>query len=120
MDTGTEFNKVWIIESLRPGDVETGKSLYNDVLLPISQSNPDLHVGIECPVDRDTFFEALEQVKSESERGLFPILHFECHGGKEGLQLGNDQIIEWHDQPYPAGKQNPEMAGGRRAFGRQF
>ncbi|WP_020161423.1 hypothetical protein [Methylobacter marinus] len=97
MDTGTEFNKVWIIESLRPGDVETGKSLYNDVLLPISQSNPDLHVGIECPVDRDTFFEALEQVKSESERGLFPILHFECHGGKEGLQLGNDQIIEWHE-----------------------
>ncbi|MBY5940999.1 MULTISPECIES: hypothetical protein [unclassified Halomonas] len=97
MDTSTEFNKVWIIESLRPGDIETGKSLYNDVLLPIAQSNPDLHVDIECPVDRDTFFKALDKVKKDCERGLFPMLHFECHGGEEGFQLGNGEIIEWHE-----------------------
>lgn len=97
MDTGTEFNKVWVIESLRAGDMETGKSLYNDVLLPLSHSNPDLHVEIDCPVDRDALFGALERVEKDCKRGLFPILHFECHGNKEGFQLGNDEIIEWDE-----------------------
>ena len=42
MDTGTLFNKVWVIESLRPSDRETGKALYNDVLLPIAGREPNL------------------------------------------------------------------------------
>lgn len=97
MDAGTLFNKVWIVESLRPSDIETGKSLYNDVLLGIAQGNPDLHVGLECPANRTEFFQALAKIESDCRRGLFPIIHFECHGGKTGFQLGNGDIIAWEE-----------------------
>lgn len=97
MDTSPLFNKVWILESLRPGDLETGKSLYNDVLLPIKQSSPDLEVGIECPTDRATFFAALDVIKRECDAGIYPMIHFECHGGTEGLQLGNNDIVKWEE-----------------------
>lgn len=97
MDDGTLFNKVWIVESLRSGDVETGKSLYNDVLLGIAQNNSNLHIGLVCPTNRCEFFEALAKIEADCSRGLFPIIHFECHGGKSGFQLGNNDIITWEE-----------------------
>lgn len=97
MDISPLFSKIWIIESLKPGDIETGRSLYNDVLLPIKQSNPVLEIGIECPTDRVTFFAALNLIKKECDAGTYPMIHLECHGGTDGLQLGNNDIVKWEE-----------------------
>ena len=95
MHTGTLFNKVWVIESLRPGDRETGKTLYNDVLLPISGREPDLAVEIACPTDRESFFNVLSGVERDANAGVFSMIHFECHGSKKGLQLTNLDFVSW-------------------------
>ena len=97
MDTGTLFNKVWVIESLRKGDRETGKSLYNDVLLPITLREKDLKVEIACPTDKESFFNVLSDVEREAKAGIYPIIHLECHGSKEGLQLTNFDIVSWSE-----------------------
>jgi hypothetical protein len=87
------FNKVWVIESLRKGDRETGKSLYNDVLLPISLREKKLRIEIACPADKHSFFKVLSEIEKEAKAGLYPIIHLECHGSKEGLQLANFDIV---------------------------
>ena len=97
MDTGTLFNKVWVIESLRPGDRGTGKSLYNDVLLPISIREPDLKVEFACPTDKKGFFDVLSAVEKDANDGIYSMVHFECHGSKDGLQLTNLDIVAWDE-----------------------
>ncbi|VVS95375.1 hypothetical protein [Desulfoluna spongiiphila] len=95
MDADTIFNKIWIIESLRPGDLETGKSLYNEVLLPVAQRESSLKISLECPTNKSEFFEILNKIKNEANSGLYPIIHFECHGSENGLQLTSGEIVEW-------------------------
>jgi hypothetical protein len=95
MKDETLFNKVWVIESLRKGERETGKALYNDVLLPISIREKDLNIEIACPTDRDSFLNVLFNVEREANDGNYPIIHLECHGSKEGLQLSNLEKIKW-------------------------
>ena len=97
MDDETLFNKVWVIESLRRGDRETGKLLYNDVLLPITLREKDLKVEIACPTDKESFFNVLSDVEREANAGLYPIIHLECHGSKEGLQLTNLDTVSWSE-----------------------
>ncbi|BBO69650.1 hypothetical protein DSCA_35800 [Desulfosarcina alkanivorans] len=97
MDDETLFNKVWVIESLRKEDRETGKSLYNDVLLPISLREKNLRIEIACPTDKESFFKVLSEVEKEAKAGLYPIIHLECHGSIEGLQLTNFDTVSWED-----------------------
>jgi len=39
----------------------------------------------------------LDKIKNECLTGTYPMIHFECHGGPEGLQLGNNEVIKWED-----------------------
>lgn len=89
------FNKVWVIESLHDDDRETGKSLYNNVLLPISLREKKWTTEIACPRDRDGFFKALSDIETEANTGTYPIIHLECHGSKKGLELSNYDFITW-------------------------
>jgi hypothetical protein len=97
MDSGPLFNKIWVIESLRPNDRKTGTILYEDVLLHQEQSNPDLSIELVAPATKDEFLESLQKIEEQASLGQFPMVHLECHGCKEGLQMSNLELVSWKD-----------------------
>ena len=38
----------------------------------------------------------LRQLEAEAEAGHSPILHLECHGGKQGIELASGEKMGWH------------------------
>lgn len=92
------FNKIAIIESIPDGDEKTGKILYDDIR----------NINI---LNDEKIIISFDQVSSEMElvallgglcadvqqKGLYPIIHIECHGEaeKKGLILSNKDFISW-------------------------
>lgn len=94
-----EFNKIYVIESLRNGDAKTGQQLFNDTIKR-RQEQKGLNNSFELitPTTKEEFFTALEHIKNEVIYKLVnPIIHLELHGSKDGLQLNNGEIITWNE-----------------------
>jgi len=92
-----EFSHIFVIESLRLGDDETGTELFNDVIRPRM-----MQIGLEnqCELIRvnskQEFLDAIEHIRQlEIHHLANPIIHFEMHGDEDGLQLENDDYIDW-------------------------
>ncbi|OGV14128.1 MAG: hypothetical protein C4517_07615 [Stygiobacter sp.] len=104
-----KFNKVYIIESLPENEMKTGKSLYEEFF---HHNDVDNRYDFEYQSIKNAngFKTFLEIVFSEiKDKGVFPIIHFEMHGGKEGLRLSSSEVIQWKDLAFRLLKMNIEL-----------
>lgn len=94
-----DFNKIYVIESLREKDTKTGQFLFNDIIKRrLQQKGLNDNCELLTPTSKETFFECLEHIRKETIFKLVnPIIHFELHGSKEGIQVSNNDIITWDE-----------------------
>jgi len=92
------LNAVWVIESLRPDDQQTGVELHDAVLLPLRQVHKHLRVELSTPTSKAEFFALLTRILEQCQSNdLSPILHLEAHGGRHGIQLTSNEIVTWEE-----------------------
>lgn len=97
MKEAFKFDKIYVIESLRPNDLKTGEELYNDII-KLKLWQKDLYENCELfqPKSKIDFFNSIEKIKSEAEKkSIYPLIHLEMHGSKDGIQVTNGEIIKW-------------------------
>lgn len=88
------FNKIFILQSLPSDERQTGAEIELKIKYlsyrgkPISAELIDIHSSEEL-------FQTLDKVKELIPSGVLPFIHFEIHGSKNGLNLSNDEIVEW-------------------------
>lgn len=90
---------IYILESLRDGDMHTGSNLY-DALRQYTVDFPDIHLEykyykIDC---KRSFQNALKEIKNDVENNSFsPIIQIECHGSKDGIELSSSEHTCWNE-----------------------
>ena len=94
---GFTFNRIVIIQSLEPDEVETGRVLYNFIASLDNDDAPySLPVEIITCGHAGEFLEILEQLTQEAATGNLPLLHVECHGSPlDGLEIENSSTLTW-------------------------
>jgi hypothetical protein len=97
-DDDLRVNAVWVIESLRQGDLRTGTDLRDAVLVPLQATHKHLKVFFSAPVTKADLFDVLQKVLNECRtKDLSPILHFEVHGGRKGMELTSGEVVSWEE-----------------------
>lgn len=94
------FNRIYIIESLQPGERQTGTELHNDLLRWESLQHPDFESILINPVTHDDFLNLLDEIYGKcTNDGIAPILHFEIHGAADqsGLVLTSHELVRWEE-----------------------
>ena len=92
------FNKLYVIESLRPEDRKTGKELYEDLLRYQELRFPELKVEYRSVAGKNEWDALMNEIAIDCEQnGSQPILHLEIHGSetKEGLVLENGEYLAY-------------------------
>jgi len=98
MKTVALFQKVWVVESLPDGELKTGRALVEGNLTEATRRFPDLEVSFEKPSNREEFLSVLDRVCAECVAiGKFPLLHIECHGCPDGLQMASGEVVNWSE-----------------------
>lgn len=97
------YNAVFVIQSLRVGDRETGDELYNDIIKwKCLKNNTVAHLTVIKT--KEDLFNFFQEVKTLVKKGmLIPILHFEMHGSEQGIQLTSMEVVTWEDLGNGAG-----------------
>ncbi|WPQ66098.1 hypothetical protein SIO70_14645 [Chitinophaga sancti] len=91
------YNAVFVIQSLKIGDRETGDELYNNVIKWKCLKNNTAAYLIIIKTKED-LFNFFQEVKILVMRGmLIPILHFEMHSSEQGIQLTSMEVVTWED-----------------------
>jgi hypothetical protein len=90
------FNSVVILDSIPTGDSNTAWRLYEDIEICAVAYAPTPGLSYFKIENRWSFFNCLEQLRLQNEkRGVFPLLHIECHGDEDGLQFADGSLISW-------------------------
>lgn len=98
MDGVVLFHKLWIIESLPQGDLKTGQNLYDNQIAYSRLHKPYLKVAFEKPHTKKQLLQLLQKVRDEAmDEGLYPMIHFECHGSPSGLYVASGEQVSWND-----------------------
>jgi len=98
MGSGSLFNKLWVIESLPKGDLKTGTNLVENQLNTAKLAQPDFEVELLLPKTKANIITSLEKIRNETrDLNSYPMIHFECHGCKEGISSANNELISWDD-----------------------
>lgn len=97
-----KFNYVLIIDSLQPGDPNSARRLHEDIDLLMAANPPTPGADrkkIETKADLFALLSNVERLAIEEQ--LLPLLHFECHGNEDGIQLADGSPLAWKDlKPY--------------------
>ena len=89
-------NMIVVIESLRTDDRKTGRALRDDleiIALPYG-NNLQIHYKTVQGADEVEFL-LQELYGYVSLCGRAPILHIECHGDADGIQLADGSLMSW-------------------------
>lgn len=91
-----DINTYFIIESLMPDEVKTGRNLYSDsVRRRVEQ------LGLQAIYydvnSKQEFFEKLLGIENYITQGCIPYIHFEIHGSKEGFHMNNGDFVSWDE-----------------------
>ena len=98
MSSESIFSKLWVIESLPDGDLKTGTALVENHLRDIQKDNLGLHLALEQPRTKADLIQLLHKIRDETiEEGLYPLLHFECHGCPDGLGVASGELVTWDE-----------------------
>lgn len=95
-----QFNRIYVIESLREGETLTGTNLHNDLLRRQEYIHPVFQSILKTPCDKleweKVFKEILDDCKTNHNS---PILHFEIHGSsaRDGLVLKSGELVTWEE-----------------------
>jgi hypothetical protein len=94
--TGLQFNTIHVIESLAPGQLRSGRELYESILLPATHTHEGLQAEYHYIRTSAELDHVLGKVAEEcAEKGRDPILHFEAHGDEQGLALADGTHVPW-------------------------
>ena len=99
----SKISKWAVIQSLPDGESPTGKRLYEDITMIILRDAPRLKMEYKDICCKKELFAYLSQLKEESSRGLWPLIHLECHGlsCRTGILLGDGSSVLWQElYPY--------------------
>jgi putative intracellular protease/amidase len=92
------FQKIWIVESLPDGDLKTGRRLMEGPLVQAPVLQPDLEIEFRTPNSRDDFLAVLDAIEGECVTlGRLPMLHLDCHGCEDGLQMASGELVQWNE-----------------------
>lgn len=95
--SGNVFEKLWVIESLPSGELRTGKNLFDNQLDKAKEVQKNIAIEFSEPITKAEFFDVLEKIRNEAINGIYPMLHFECHGCEDGLETASGELIEWDE-----------------------
>ncbi len=89
------FSGVTIVESVDRG--RAGRRLADDIGALIAASGHSLSVEYRPVYDRKEFVSELTSLAERARAGSRPMLHLECHGSVDGIQLESGEQINWAD-----------------------
>ena len=89
--------EIIVIQSLRGKDMETGWSLYNDVLKYKNVVNKDIITKYFSISTRQEFEYLLKSIEQDIPSGHILTLHLETHGCNEGIGLSSGDLICWKE-----------------------
>ncbi len=94
-----EFNKIFVIESLRNSDLTTGQELFiDDIKYGLWKKGLYEHCEIFLPKTKAEFLDTIEKIKLEvEEKSIYPIIRLEMHGSINGIEVTNGQIVNWFE-----------------------
>lgn len=97
VNSGFRHNALIIVRSLRDGESDTARRLYEhlETYCKIDGHGLEL-IGIRSRAD---FFAVMQRliIRAQSE-GLMPIVHFEAHGHEAlGLEVAHNQYVSWEE-----------------------
>ena len=91
------FNRIYVLESLRPEDRTTGSDLFADVLRwkDYAGGAQAVYQSIENKSELEVY---LRIILADTLRGVvLPLIHLELHGAREGLVLSSGELITWQE-----------------------
>lgn len=99
MKINFSFNKIYVIESLKQGEIKTGKNIYNDLIRWKTLNTDPLYSEYIEVSNKKSFNETMLYINSKVEKGVLPFIHFEMHGSddKKGLVLNSDELVSWEE-----------------------
>lgn len=90
-------NKLYIIQSLRPGDLKTGEALYDNLRYKDEVSEL-FDIEIQIIKNKESLIKYFTILEHEiANEGIIPLLQLEMHGDEAGIQLSSLEIIYWSD-----------------------
>jgi hypothetical protein len=96
---GLRFSKILIIESLPAGETQTGLLLYQALAPLPAQLNRPVVIEHRAVTSRQDLANALDGALHEIVyEGHTPLLHLECHGNPNGLELrAANEFLPWEE-----------------------
>jgi hypothetical protein len=96
--TSLKFDSIVLIESLPPGELRTGRDLFESAIAPAAVNDPGLVAELYEPKTRAEFLGSLRSVAETARRhGSSPIVHIETHGDDTGIALSDGDLVSWND-----------------------
>jgi hypothetical protein len=92
--SSVSFDGVVVVESLKKPSRLTGTNLFETTIAPAALAH-NTFAELHTVATRTQFFSARSRAETLADEGHSPIVHFEMHGDKDGLQLSNMDIVEW-------------------------
>lgn len=98
IDSTVSFHKLWVVESLKSGDLKTGRILVEGPLVTAASNCPNLIVEYRTPHSKTDLLQLFDLIRDEAvNQGSYAMLHFECHGCEDGLELASGELVSWED-----------------------
>ena len=93
-DDVLRFGKIEIIEWLRPGEMKTGRDLFDEVEPMGIASMPAIGAQYRQVSTRAEFLAALREIENEFRAtDMLPLLHIETHGSIGGIGVSEQEGI---------------------------
>ncbi len=93
------FNKIYVIESIPDDEMQTGVTLYEDLLKWSSHLSSDTCAEYWGVQNKKQFELCLEALYIDTVFGCDPLIHFEVHGSSnyDGLILKSKELVTWDE-----------------------
>jgi hypothetical protein len=97
MDASTEITKytIVIIQSLKDGDLKTGKILHDTLSASLPKKYPDTTVKFYDVKDKKELAVAFHEIYNGIEEGELITLQIEAHGCEDGVDLASGELVTW-------------------------
>lgn len=88
-------NRIHIISSQKPDDLQTARRLHEDLsVLHVVEKTPAIHFNQVA--NKNELHAVLDSIRRDCTLGTIPIIHIECRGSKDnGLELSSGEFASW-------------------------
>jgi hypothetical protein len=92
------FNKIIIIQSLPLTERQTGTEIHDDYLVRHAWLDPNLSVELLSITTKEEFIDSLTKIEKDTKSGTYlPFIHFETHGGIDGICLASGEYVRYKE-----------------------